>query len=287
MRASPVLAILLALLASMLWGATGLWMHFLTSLSLSSILFFRFVLALVVIVVVMLVGKKALRSDKMTLIGGVALFLYYAFATAAFRLSNMVDVSLIISLTPAFVLAGEWIKGHPPGLMRLAGAAIAAAGSAFVILTGEHVTSVASDANAWGLMAAFCAALVMALYSFAGTSRQADASSMNFWTLAFGSVAALAYLLSNSMATQQPFIWPDSSQWSSLAALVVLSTVLAGLSYKMACEHGGASLPSVIRLSTPLFSALYAVVMLGQPLLAGQLVGVPLILLGIYLVNRK
>ena len=269
-----------SVIASVMWGGTGIWIVFLSDLPLPHILLFRFALSLLVVSCIMLVLARPLSATKGDLAGGVALFFYYAFATGAFALANIVSVSLIVSTTPAFVMAAEWAQGRKPAPGEIIGALIAFCGVA-VLMAGAPVSGwETGNRELLGEALALGAALAMTAFSLTGRTLDSNAASATFWACLLGSVA----LLMLAAATPAALSPPSPQQWFHLSGLAAFSTVIAAVCYRNACRLSGATTAAVVRLSTPLFAALFVVVIFGHGLTLRHLLAGVLALLGACLV---
>ena len=262
--------------ASVMWGATGVWIVQL-AMPVREVLLYRFALSLLVVCAVMRLSARARLArtiaDKNDLAGGVALFFYYALSTAAFSLANMVSVSLIVATTPAFVMGALWMRGKRPARAAVIGALLAFGGVAVLLAPagfspggGEYL----GEALALGSV------LSMTAFSLLGRAPDSHAAGASLWACFIGA-SALSLVAIGSGA---PPVVPDAEQWLLLLGLAAFSTVAAAACYGNACRLCGATTAAVVRLSTPLFAALFLVAVFGQGLSARHFIAGGLILLG-------
>ena len=76
---------------------------------------------------------------------------------------------------------------------------------------------------------------------------------------------------------------PDAGQWGLFLGLAAVSTLAPGYLYPLACQHITPTAATVVRLSTPFFTALFAFLVLGAALGGHHLLGAPLLIVGVYL----
>ncbi|MGI0119585.1 DMT family transporter [Zooshikella sp. RANM57] len=285
MRNEITLGAIFSLFSSLMWGATGIWINYLNNLTLDIILFYRFLLSLLVTGIILFLTSHTLTLTKRTIGCGAALCCYYTLATTAFLLADMVDVALIVSTTPVFIMGFERFKGIKPSLKKLLGAIAAFIGSTLVIVGSAATEQSVFSGNSHvmvGLLCALGAAITMAFFSLMSASKMVDASSVNFWAYLLG--FSLLFTLSLPFPVLQA---PNPQQAGLLFALVLFSTISAGMAYKYACQLAGPSTAAVVRLSTPLLAALLSFALLGKGLTYIHLIAVPFILVGVFWVVRS
>jgi len=268
--------------ASVMWGATGVWIVLLASLSVRDILLYRFALSLLVMGAVMLLMRPRFMAanplaNKNDIGAGVALFSYYALTTAAFSLANMVSVSLLVATTPAFVMGAEWMRGKRPARASMLGALLAFAGVVVLLApAGFSPATAAAGREYFGELLALASALSMTAFSLLGRAPDSHAAGASLWACLIGA----AVLLLVAIGGGAPVAMPDANQWLSLLGLAVFSTLAAAACYGNACRLCGATTAAVVRLSTPLFAALFLVAVFGGELSTRHFIAGALILLG-------
>jgi len=249
--------------AGVMWGATGVWIVQI-AMPVRDVLLFRFALSLLVAVAVMLSMRPRLMAankiaNKNHMAGGVALFCYYALTTAAFSLADMVSVSLIVATTPAFVMGAEWWRGKRPARASVTGALLAFGGVAVLLApAGFSPATAATGREHFGEILALASVLSMTAFSLVGRAPDAHAVGASLWACLIGTAALLLVVVAGGVPVAVAM--PDTNQWLSLLGLAAFSTVAAAACYGNACRLCGATTAAVVRLSTPLFAALFLVV---------------------------
>lgn len=277
---------LLSAAASVMWGATGVWIVLLASLPVRDILLYRFALSLLVMGAVMLLMRPRFIAanniaktvaNKNDIGAGVALFSYYALTTAAFSLANMVSVSLLVATTPAFVMGAEWMRGKRPARASMLGALLAFAGVVVLLApAGFSPATAAAGREYFGELLALASALSMTAFSLLGRAPDAHAAGASLWACLIGAAVLLLVAIGGGASVAMP----DANQWLSLLGLAVFSTLAAAACYGNACRLCGATTAAVVRLSTPLFAALFLVAVFGGELSTRHFIAGALILLG-------
>ncbi|MCH2557684.1 MAG: DMT family transporter [Alcanivorax sp.] len=263
----------LALLASAQWGATGVWVALLRDLPTGTTLVFRFLTATLLLTVVLALARAFRRPSRAALEGGVLLAAYYVLATVGFYLSDVVTVSLLVATSPFFVMLLRLLRREGLHGREVIGGLLAFAGVAVVMLLGEAGES---QGNLAGDLCGLGAALVMALYSRAGDRLRGQGWNVVWIACTLGLLVSVPFADPTGTA-------PDAGQWGLFLGLAAFSTLAPGYLYPLACQHINATSATVVRLSTPFFTALFALLVLGSALGVQHLLGAPLVLLGVYL----
>jgi drug/metabolite transporter (DMT)-like permease len=110
-----------------------------------------------------------------------------------------------------------------------------------------------------------------------------DTLTFMWLSSASASVVLLAYCLVRGL----PLSGFSTNTWLALFALAIISHVVGWLAINYSLGHLPAPIASVSLLSQPVITALLSVPLLGEGLSIYQFVGGALVLLGIYVVNRR
>lgn len=197
------------------------------------------------------------------------------------------NIALIYSASPVLIALGAvWWMGEHFRKMQALGVVLALAGVVHVIVKGQwmalgSVHWVAGDA--W---------IVAAMVSWA-----AYALLQRRWSSPLGPTARLAAMCAGGVAVLLPCaVWealqPGGPAWSWTATLLVLAAALApGVAaywlYGWAQKILGASRVAVTLYLGPLYAAVAAWGVLGEPLGWHHVAGAALILPGVYLVSKR
>lgn len=267
--------VLFALLASVQWGATGIWVALLRDLPTATTLVFRFLSAALLLTLLLFVSRGFRRPSRHAGVAGALLAGYYILATVAFYLSNVVSVSLLVATSPFFVMLLRTLRRERVPGREILGGLLAFAGVAVVILMGAHPVT-AGRTDLVGDLCALGAAVTMAFYSLTGTRLQGQG-----WSVVL--IGCLLGLLICVPFASPAEAVPDGHQWLLFLGLAAFSTLAPGYLYPLACQRISPTAATTVRLSTPFFAALFAWLILGQALGLNHLLGAPLVLTGVYL----
>ena len=219
-------------------------------------------------------------------LGGVVLAALFFAADLAFwntSLSNTsaASATFLGNTAPVWVALGAWLLFRErPGRAFWIGLGLAVAGS--VLIVGGDLSAGVGFRE--GGFLALLAGLAYAGYLL--TTQHTRARIDNVWylaiTSALGALALLGLSVSRGLA-----LWGFGAQtWLALLGLALITHVAGWLAINFALAHLPASLVSVTLLGQPVLTALLAVPLLGEDLLALQAVGGACVLGGILVVNR-
>jgi drug/metabolite transporter (DMT)-like permease len=137
----------------------------------------------------------------------------------------------------------------------------------------------------WGDLLAVGSSLFYAGYLLSTQRVRQHVGTLPFMWLssAVGTLFLFAYVL----AVGSNLTGFSEDTWRALLALGIISHALGWMAINYSLGHLPAPIASVSLLSQPVITALLAVPLLAEPLSAYQIVGGLLVLLGIYIVNRR
>ncbi len=210
-----------------------------------------------------------------------------AFFNAVQHLS--VGVALLLEyLGVIFVVAWLWLRqGRRPRRLTIAGAVAAVLGLLLVLdVTGPGDVSLVGVA--WGLAAAVGLATYFVISASADSELPAISMAWAGMLIGGGALVALGAVgvLPIRVATADVVLLDNPTSWLvALAALAVVSTVIAYVAGIGAARRLGAKLASFVGLTEVLFAVLFAWLMLGQLPRTVQLVGGLFIVAGVAMVR--
>ena len=213
----------------------------------------------------------------------------YTTFNALFYLSahytSALNMSLIQSCIPALVLIGAALGfGARPTLLQALGAVATMAGVAIIAAQGD-VSRLATLAFNFGDALLLIACLFYAYYTVALRYRPAVSS------IGFLAGMALAALVSSippfAFETwRNGFVWPSARGFAVLLYAALGPAFLAQLMYMRGVQLIGPSRAGVFVNLVPIFGAVFAVTLLGEPLKSFHLVAIALVVGGIVLAQR-
>lgn len=190
--------------------------------------------------------------------------------------------TLLGNLSTLWVSLGALLIFHESLKRRFwLGMIIALAG--VVIVVGRDVLE--HPTLSWGDLLAVMSSVFYAAYILSTNRVRQGLGTMHFMWIS--SAAATVFLLAYVLIMREQIWGFEAAQWWSLIALGLISHALGWLSINYSLGHLPAPLTSVSLLAQPVFTALVAVPLLSEALTINQIGGGLLVLIGIYIVNRK
>jgi drug/metabolite transporter (DMT)-like permease len=189
---------------------------------------------------------------------------------------------LLNSTIPLFVvlLAPALGQSEPLHGRRLAGLAIGFAGVACIV--GIDV-----GGNTHLLLGAACLTLSSLGYALGNLTGARYLSNVHPLAIVTGLLAIAAILTLPAALAGLPAQVPSAGPVAAVLALGVGGTGIAYLLYYGVLQRIGPARTSLVAYLIPAFAIVYGVVLLGEPLTAGLLAGLPLVLAGCWLAGRR
>jgi drug/metabolite transporter (DMT)-like permease len=220
--------------------------------------------------------RRLRRAVPAGIVFGLDLALFFSAVTRM----RVASVEFIGALAPFAVLplAALFLKERVRPAAVACGA-LAVAGVALVVLTapssGENTTV--------GTLLAVGAVLAWATYLLVGKRVRATLSTTEFMTV----TATVACISVGPLAVASPSFVPDTlSQWGWIALLAVLTGTVAHGLLVWAQRLVPVGTISTLGLAQPATAAAWAWLLLGEELLAPQLLGMAVVLVALYLFVR-
>lgn len=289
-------ALAFAALTSVMWGLTGIFVRLLPPISPVAITAGRLLIALVVVLPAVFVFPRLRQGLRASLANPLAwrlsllLAVYYLLATSAFQLAPVAEVALLVATPPLFVLLFRRLGGDRPARGELIGALIALAGIGVIMLPRLSQGAGASTHHLSGDLLALAAAAATAWYAFsyrrvAVSGAAPDIGGVMLLTLiAGGGILALLALLSGGAAGLAQV---DGKAFAAFIGLGIFSTAIPTGAFAIASKRLPPTLTATVALFIPLFSAIFAALILDEPLTGALLAGAVVILSGVGLIIRS
>lgn len=223
-----------------------------------------------------------LRAMLFAILGGVFFALDLALFNSSVLMTSAANATLLGNNAPLMVGFGAWIVLHErPNAAFWSGLALALVGS--ITIVGGDALRHASFG--WGDVMAIAASVFFAAYILTTNRVRASVDTLTFTAIAVA--GSTATLLLVCIAGRFPLSGFPLHSWLALAGLGIVSQLLGYLAITYALGHLPATVTSVGLLAQAPLTALLAVPLLGEPLVITQIIGGALVLLGIYVVNRR
>lgn len=282
---------ILAILTSAIWGTTFISSKLLLQegLSPAAIMILRFVLAYV-LMLPFVKGKWFCKSVKdellMVLLGISGGSLYFLLENTALVYTQASNVAIIIAATPLLTMLTVNLLDRGKGASkRLYGYSLMSlAGVALVIFNGNFVLKL----NPIGDLLTFGAVVTWVIYSIIIAKVQERYSS---WMITrkiffYGVVTLLPYFL----VEPWDVTWEMMSRpmvWGNIAYLGVLASLGCYMTWNIVIKRLGAVDATNYLYINPIVAMITANLLLGERITPLAIAGTALILVGVYLAERK
>jgi len=223
-----------------------------------------------------------LRTLTIIAVGGVFFGLDLAFYNTSILKTSAANATLLGNNTPIFVGIFAWLifRQRPKASFWL-GLALAVGGAAVIVSAdlARHMTLGSGD------IMAVTAAACFAVYLMATERVRTTTSTTAFLRLAM--ISSTLFLLVVNLALRVPLHVPTGRSWWALLGLGLVSQLGGYLALTYALGHLPATVTSVTLLAQGPLTAVLAALLLGEALTRAQALGGTLVLVGIFLANRK
>jgi drug/metabolite transporter (DMT)-like permease len=224
------------------------------------------------------------RAAWLALAGGAFFGLDLALYNTAVMRTSAATASFLGNSAPIFVGLGAWLVFHrrPPGAFWT-GLGLAAIGGG--IMVASHLRGTEGIGDPLGDLLAVIAAVFFAGYLLIAERLRSTMDTLTFNTVAIlGSVLILLVLC---LIIGAPLAGYSRSTWAALGGLGLVSQLGAYYALVYALGHLPATITSVGLLTQLPLTALLAALLLHEPITRAQVVGGALVLVGVYVVNRR
>lgn len=231
---------------------------------------------------------------RYALLGLLSIGLYNAMQYLALKTSTPVNVTLVGSSLPAFVLLlGVLFFGQRVGLRQVAGALLSVSGVLLVLSHGD-LTRLSDVRFVVGDLYMLAATAIWAWYSWLLTRSANDPSGLRADWAAFLMVQLVPGLAWAGLfsAAEWTLGTPAPVQWglplaAALAYIAVGPAILAYRSWGLGVQRVGPAVAGLFSNLTPLFAALMSAAFLGEPPQVHHGVAFALIVAGILVTTRQ
>lgn len=249
--------------------------------SMNITLFYRFLIAAILIVPILLYNKERLQISVKEFLIFIFLGLFYALGSdtlfIAYDLLSPGTASTIFFIYPIFVALAMGLFFHEK-LSKFTFISL------FITLLGVYILSV-SDAdtgfNTIGMLVAISSALSYCIYILIVNQSKLNGSGWKttFYTMVF----AAAYFLIKIMIVKEPFNVPSPGMIFDFALFALVTTVISVSTLVYAIRLIGSTPTSILGVLEPVVAVLVSIILFGEVLTKNLLWGVLLILIGVIL----
>jgi drug/metabolite transporter (DMT)-like permease len=274
--------ILLIAISAAAFGTLAIFGRFLYAdgLDTFTLLFLRFGLAAVLMLIILLIRREKFLRGKilLQLIGMGALgYVGQSFSyLTAIKFASAGLVALLLYLYPTFVFILSVIVFHEKVTwIKIAAIILALIGTALTVdpAGGQFV----------GILLAIAAALIYSVYIIVGTNVMKHVSAVQSSLVIFASAGTVYGLL---MAFNGVNLPSTNSGWVSVAGIVLVATVIPVVMFLAGLERIGPTNAAMLSTLEPVVTVLLAAWMFGERLQSIAMFGGAMILIAVILLTR-
>jgi drug/metabolite transporter (DMT)-like permease len=205
-----------------------------------------------------------------------------AFWHTSIQLTSVANSTLLANLASIFVTLAAWLfLRERPTALFLAGLAAALCGVVLLVHTSLQFSETGLVGDALGVVTAmFYAGYLLAVKGLR------DRGETTLRLMAIATTLTAIVLLPVALATGEPMLPQTARGWWILAGLALVSHAGGQGLIAYALAHLPAGFSSVSLLFQPVMAALFAWLLLSEPLAPLQVLGGAIVLAGIYLARR-
>src|ERR1044071_8497381 len=227
-------------------------------------------------------GRRYFDSSPLLLAAAVAFAGDLAFWHKSVQLTSVANATLLANLASIFVTLAAWIfLRQRPTLTFLAGLGAALVGVALLVHTSLAFSSIGLVGDAAGVVTAmFYAGYLLAVKGLR------DRGENTLHLMAVTTTITAILLLPAALGTGEPMIPRSAGGWWILIGLALISHAAGQGLIAYALAHLPAAFSSVSLLFQPVMAAIFAWILLAEPLVPLQIAGGVIVLVAIYLARR-
>ncbi|MGD2147099.1 MAG: DMT family transporter [Anaerolineae bacterium] len=246
-----------------------------------SILFVRFSLAAIIMLVVVLIrGERLPRGSALYRLVGMGAVGYVAQTTAyltALEYASAGLVAFLLYLYPVFVaLLAALVLGERFTVVK---------GLALVLaLAGASLTVGPMEGQVLGILLAIAAATLYSIYIVVGSRVMKDVPAVQSSTVIFAAAGVSAGAL---MVLNGPRLPSSGAGWGAMAAMIGISTILSVVTFLAGLERIGPTNAALVSMLEPVVTVLLATWVLNETLPPLTLLGGGLILMAVLSLTRS
>ena len=227
-------------------------------------------------------ARLSRNTVLLTLAGGVFFAVELVLWQVALLVTSAANATLLVNIAPVWVGLGALLVFRERlGTYFWGGLAVAFVGMGLVVSGG---TKQLANFN-YGDLLAIGGSFFYALYLLVTQRVRAGMDTLTF--LALSLTSSVIVLLITCLVLGSPLSGFSAQAWISLVALGLFSHLSGYLAINYALGHLRASSVSVTLLGQPVITALLSIPLLSEILSVQQIIGGIIVLIGVYLVNRR
>jgi drug/metabolite transporter (DMT)-like permease len=230
-------------------------------------------------------GEVRPQLGRIIVVGFLGLTAFNALFYVAAHTTTAVNIGILQGSVPVIVLAGAFLTyGTKATLVQIAGVLITAAGVVVVATHGRPLSILDIDFNRGDLLM-LTACVLYAIYTVALRDRPKMPGAAFFTLLALIS-AVTSLPLAAAEAAVSGWSWPTWQGWLVTLYVAIFPSTLAQVFFVRAVDLIGPGRTGVFVNLVPIFAAILAVALIGEPFAAFHAIALALVLGGIWLAQR-
>ncbi len=295
MPKTKLLAYLEAVFAVVIWGGTFIATKIaLQEVSPATIVWTRFAIGVVILGAAVLMRKQFAIPEGsdlayLALLGFLGVTFHQWLQATGLQTAQATTTAWIVATTPVFIaLLGWLVLKEKFGPLRILGIALAAFGVLLIVSKGDLASLASGRFGTPGDFLIFISAINWAVYTILARRElgRHPAARMIFFVMLFGWLFSTVWIFGFGPGLSElPRI--SAQGWAAILMLGIFGSGLAYIAYNDALQALPASQLGVFLNIEPLVTTLLAAVMIGEAITLLTLVGGAVIILGVWLVNRK
>jgi len=295
MQKSKFLAYLEALFAVVIWGGTFIATKIaLQEASPATIVWVRFAIGVIILGAAVLLRKQfafPARSDLafLALLGFIGVTFHQWLQATGLQTAQATTTAWIVASTPVFIAILGWlVLKEKFGWVRILGIVLAATGVLLVVSKGNLSGLFSGKEGTVGDILIFISAINWAVYTVLSRRELSrhPAARMMFYVMLFGWLFTTLWIFGLGPGMSELGTL-SARAWAAILVLGIFGSGLAYIAYYDALQALPASQLGAFLNIEPLVTTLMAAAMIGEAITAITLFGGAIILLGVYLVNRR
>lgn len=277
------------------WSMTGIFVKLLPEFSSWALVSLRSFVALAATVAFLIFSKKVNFSQVFKSIANwwFALLMvgYYVTAVAAYQLTTVAEVALLLNTSPVFALMIKVYRGGKIGRLEGIGTLVALIGLSVILLPDVLSNSNLNYYRFLGGLLALSSSYLITVYAtqmelFKSRGNKADLSSITILTYLVGGV--LLFAVSSIFDSESMMSTAYSvKEILLIIGLGLISTVIPSVAYSVAASKISAVQLTTLRLLIPILASLFAYLFLSELPAIWVLPGGVLVLVGIIILIKQ
>ena len=265
-----ILAVFVTILG---WSSAGIFINLLPNLDVLYIVSIRLMISLFIIFPLLFILKKNIISylkelkNINTWLLGLVLFFCYLFGTLAFQMAPVGEVTILMTLSPLFVIIFKLFIGDLVKKVEIIGVFLALIGVFFITFNQLSLEEFSSSSRLIGNIIALMVSVFLALYAMWSRSLNKKDKLPNTFSIAISTFIIGSFLFVFIMFKDRELMDSVEFEYISiiyLFAISIISTTIPTICYSIASKHLSPVITTSILLLQPLFAMILAALFINE-----------------------